>query len=404
MAVEVRPVEDLGELTAAVFAIGQYFGMTPTDERMQRFADQMTFERMHGAWADGTVVGGAGAFAFDLTVPGGALPTAGTTVVGVFPTHRRRGVLRSLMRAHLDAAHERGEPLAALWASEEAIYGRFGYGMASFCGEITLRREHTAFAESVDPRGTVRLVDPDEALEALPPVYDRVRAQWPGMFSRNRTWWENRQVADPEERRDGAGPKRWVVYERGGTVEGYASYRHKPGFTDGASSAELRIVEALGETPEAHRELWAYLLAVDLVATFKASLLPPDHPLFLLLASPRRMRYRAGDGIWVRLVDVGAALSGRTYAEDGAIVIEVADDFCPWNTGCWKLEGGVAARTDAPADLAVPVESLGSALLGGISFAQLHRAGRVDELREGAVARADSLFRWDRHPWCPEIF
>jgi predicted acetyltransferase len=116
------------------------------------------------------------------------------------------------------------------------------------------------------------------------------------------------------------------------------------------------------------------------------------------------MRYRAGDGIWVRLVDVGAALSGRTYADQGAIVFEVADDFCPWNTGRWKLEGGVAARTDEAADLAVPVESLGSALLGGISLAQLHRAGRVDELREGAVARADSLFRWDRHPWCPEIF
>ncbi|HEX6662835.1 MAG TPA: GNAT family N-acetyltransferase [Gaiellaceae bacterium] len=404
MAFEVRPVEDLDEFTAAIFAIGQYFGMTPTDDRMQRFADQMTFERMHGAWEDGALVGGAGAFAFDLTVPGGTLPTAGTTVVGVFPTHRRRGVLRSLMRAHLDAAHERREPLAALWASEEAIYGRFGYGMASFCGEITLRREHAAFADSVEPQGTVRLVDPDEALETLPPAYDRVRTQWPGMFSRNRMWWENRQVADPEERREGAGPKRWVVYERGGKVEGYASYRHKPGFTDGSSSAELRIVEALGETPEAHRELWSYLLAVDLVATFNASLLPPDHPLFLLLASPRRMRYRSGDGIWVRLVDVGEALSGRTYADDGAIVFEVTDDFCPWNAGRWKLESGEAVRTEAAADLAVPVESLGSALLGGISFAQLHRAGRVDELREGAVARADSLFRWDRHPWCPEIF
>ena len=126
MELEVRRVKDVAEFTGGIMAIGQYFGMVPTEERMQRFADLMTFERMHAAWADGTIVGGAGAFDFNLTVPGGELPTAGVTVVGVSPTHRRRGVLRALMRMQLDEAHERGDPLAALWASEETIYGRFG--------------------------------------------------------------------------------------------------------------------------------------------------------------------------------------------------------------------------------------------------------------------------------------
>ncbi|HLB19102.1 MAG TPA: GNAT family N-acetyltransferase, partial [Gaiellaceae bacterium] len=135
---DVRRVEDLDEFTGAVLAIGQYFGMVANEERMQRFTTLLPLDRMYGAWSNGAVVGGAGSFPFDLTVPGGALPTAGVTVVGVLPTHRRQGVLRAMMRAQLDDAHEHGEPLAALWASEESIYGRFGYGLASFCGEITL--------------------------------------------------------------------------------------------------------------------------------------------------------------------------------------------------------------------------------------------------------------------------
>jgi len=378
--------------------------MVPNEERMQRFTDLLPLERMHGAWSNGTIVGGAGAFAFNLTVPGGHLPTAGVSVVGVLPTYRRRGVLRSLMRAQLDDAHERGEPLAALWASEESIYGRFGYGVASFCGEITLAREYTAFAQPFEPEGTLRLIEPEEAQQLIPPVFERIRPEWPGMFSRSSVWWENRQIADHEERRDGAGPKRWVAYESDGSIEGYAAYRHKPGWEAGATIAELRVLEALGTSPEALRDLWAYLLAVDWVATVKSYLLPPDHPLFLLLATPRRMRYRMGDGIWVRLVDVGAALSGRSYPHDVSIVFDVADEFCPWNEGRWKLAGGRAERSKDAADLSLPVSSLGSALLGGVSFAALRRAGRVVELKAGAIEQADAIFRWDRHPWCPEIF
>jgi predicted acetyltransferase len=404
MSFDVRTVKDLDEFTSAILAIGQYFGMTPTEERMQRFLDLITAERMHAAWENGSVVGGAGAFAFDLSVPGGDLPTAGVTVVGVYPTHRRRGVLRSLMRGQLDAAHERGEPLAALWASEETIYGRFGYGLASFCGEIKLAHEYTSFALPFQPEGTIRFLEPDEALEALPPVYERVRALWPGMFSRDDLWWQDREIKDSEDRREGAGPKRWVAYERDSSIDAYAVYRHKPGWEEGSTVAELRVIEALAATPTAERDLWGYLLSIDWKATVQAYLLPPDHALFLLLATPRRLRYRMGDGLWVRLVDVGAALSARQYAADGSVVFEVHDEFCPWNEGHWKLEGGTAQRTDADAEIALSAQSLGSAYLGGVSFSSLGRAGRLEELKDGALMRADALFRWDRHPWCPEIF
>ena len=404
MSFDVRTVKDLDEFTSALLAIGQYFGMTPTEERMQRFLDQIGSERMHAAWENGTIVGGAGAFAFELSVPGGDLRTAGVTVVGVYPTHRRRGVLRSLMRAQLDAAHERGEPIAALWASEETIYGRYGYGLASFCGEIKLAHEYTSFALPFEPEGTIRFLEPDEAREVVPAVYERVRALWPGMFSRDDLWWEQRELNDPEDRREGAGPKRWVAYERDGAVDAYAAYRHKPGWDEGSTVAELRVVEALAATPTAERDLWGYLLSIDWKATVQASLLPPDHALFLLLATPRRLRYRMGDGLWVRLVDVGTALSGRQYAADESVVFEVHDEFCPWNEGRWKLEGGTAQRTEDDSDIELSVQSLGSAYLGGVSFAALARAGRAEELKDGALMRADALFRWDRHPWCPEIF
>jgi predicted acetyltransferase len=404
MAFDVRPVRNLEEFGAAFLAIGQYFGATVEEDRMQRWIDQLGLDRMHAALSNGEIVGGAAAFTFNMTVPGGDVPTAGVSVVGVYPTHRRRGILRALMRAQLDDVCERGEPMAALWASEETIYGRFGYGVAGFCGEIALAHEYTAFVDPVEPAGTLRFLERDGVLEALPPMFERIRSDWPGMFSRNDLWWEHREVEDPPERRDGAGPKRWIAYELDGSIEGFAVYRHKPEWEHGSTIAELRVLEALATSPAALRDLWGYLLAIDWKATVKSWLLPPDHPLFLLLASPRRLRYRLGDSLWVRLVDIGAALSSRRYSSEDSLVFEVTDDFCPWNEGRWKLEGGTATRTKERPDLRLPVQSLGSAFLGGLQFAALARAGRVEELRQGALARADGLFRWDRHPWCPQIF
>src|SRR3989442_6067919 len=138
--------------------------MVVQEDRMQRWVDQLGLERMHAAWSDDAIVGGAAAFMFNMTVPGGDLPTAGVSVVGVYPTHRRRGVLRSLMRAQLDDVHERGEPMAALWASEETIYGRFGYGVASWCGEIDIPREFSGFAQPFERSGRIRFVEAEEAL------------------------------------------------------------------------------------------------------------------------------------------------------------------------------------------------------------------------------------------------
>jgi len=400
----VRPCADLAEFDRAVMSIGQYFGQELDAERAERFARILPVERMHAAWEDGEIVGGAGAFPFPMSVPGGLVDCAGTTVVGVAPTHRRRGVLRAMMRAHLDDAHERSEPIAALWASEETIYGRFGYGIAAYAGEVTIPREHVDYVVARERVGRIRIVEPDEALEKFPALWEGLARTRPGVFIRSPDWWDLRTLADPPERRRGAGPKRFALLEIDGEPAGYALYRHKMEWREGVSSGEVRVVEAIAPEPAALAEVWRYLLDVDWIAGITSSLVPPDHPLFFVLAKARRMRYRMGDGLWVRLVDVGAALSRRTYPEDGELVLDVRDAFCPWNEGRWHLADGVAARTDASADLALDASTLGSAYLGGIRLAQLAQGGLVEELRPGAIERADGLFRHGLHPWCPEIF
>jgi predicted acetyltransferase len=391
------------ELRAGLSPIFHYFGRAPNEEAAESIGRLLPADRMHAAWEDGRVVGAAGAFPFELTVPGGRVRAAGVTLVGVLPTHRRRGVLRSMMRAQLDDVHERGEPVAYLWASEDQIYTRFGYGRASLQGEIDVSRAHAAFGAPLERRGRLRLVDKAEADDALPPIHERVAAETPGMFRRSADWWEGRLLSDPEWLRRGRGEMQRVLLELDGEPAGYALYRLNLSFGRGSSTGEVDVVEALGVDAQAVAELWRFLLDVDWMDRIKAPLLPIDHPLLLLFADPRRLRFTLVDGIMVRLVDVGTALAARHYAGDGAVVAEVRDAFCPWNEGRWRLGPG-GGRTDGEPELRLDVSALGSVYLGGFTFAELARAGRVEELVEGAIARADELFRTDWAPWCPEIF
>jgi predicted acetyltransferase len=406
MAWDVRPTRDLEEFKRAVGAIGHYFGGWPADdEAAQRFSSNLPLERMHAAFDGDRIVGGAGAFPFELTVPGGTVPCGGVTVVGVLPTHRRRGVLTAMMREQLEDIRDRGEPIAALWASEEVIYRRYGYGLASLSGEMGLPSGYAGLRQPPDERAAVRLVPLDASKDVIGPIYDRVRLLTPGMFARTDTWWETRNLSDPPERRQGGGEKNALVLELDGEPAGYALYRIHTKFESGAAAGHVDVIEALADGPVATRELWRVLLDMDWKATLKAYLLPIDHPLVHQLSYPRRMQLRIGDGLWVRLVDVGAALSSRAYAGEGPIVLEVEDAFLPENSGRWRLEGGKAERTDDDADVALDVGELGATYLGGFGFGQLARAGTVRELKEGGAARADAVFGVDApKPWCPEIF
>ena len=401
--VEVRPCSSTEELRDALAPINHYFGSESTPENAARFAQWVELERVVSAHVDGTVVGGAGSMSFDISVPGGAtIPAAGVTVVGVLPTHRRRGVLNAMMQALLDDSRARGDVIACLWASEGTIYGRYGYGLASRMGEMTLPAERTAFAEPFTPRAEVRMIDAEEAAAALPPLYEQMRAARPGLMSRTDDWWRTRRLHDDPARRQG-GPLTYALLSLDGAPAGYALYRVAQDWRGGSSAGTVRIVEAVAPTAEAARELWRWLLDFDWTSQFVAGLLPLDHPLFMLLAEPRRMEFTINEGIWSRIVDVEAALNARAFA-DGELVLDVVDPAVPANTGRFGVGPGGAARTDAEPDLRLGIASLGSVYLGGFRFVDLARALRLEELRPGAVERADAVFRTGAEPWCAEIF
>jgi predicted acetyltransferase len=403
---EVRACASLDEAREALRGISHYFGVENTPEDVERFVGWTEVDRLHAAWQDGRVVGGAGVFPFDLSVPGGAtVSSAGVTVVGVLPTHRRRGILRAMMRAQMDDVHARGEAVAWLWASESGIYARYGYGLGSLIGDVELPRGHASFAPALELRGSVRLVDEREALALIPPVHEAAMRRRPGMFRRTPSWWETRRLADDPARRRGRGLLNRAVLEVDGRPAAYALYRISSSFEFGASNASVDVVEALAADDRSLAEIWRFLLDIDWTAWVKADYLPPDHPLFLLLAEPRRLRYRVNEGVFVRLVDVGEALSARAYGRsDEALVLDVRDAFCEWNAGRWRIAGASVERTDAAADLSVDVTELGRIYLGGFTWRELHAALRIEEHATGAVERADRIFGSWPKPWCPEIF
>lgn len=406
MAEEIRQLaadehESLSHTLAAAFG-GEH---RPAEvERFQRLLPGRDF----GAFEDGNLVGVTTSHPLELSIPGGSLRAAGVTGVGVVPTHRRRGILTRLTRRQLEQLLESGEPLAFLWASEGGIYGRFGYGVASRNARANCERDRTVLREDGPPKGSVRLLTIEEARDELPDVYERVAVETPGFFVRAPVWWEWHRLYDPEHERDGGSPLFCAALELDGRLEGYALYRRHNRWEQGVSTGRLEVVEQMATSAVAVREIWRFLLGVDLVKSIQVALLPIDHPLFLLVTEPSRLRLSVGDGIWLRLVDVQKALSRRSYAAEEAITIDLADSFCAWNEGCYRIEaavdGAAVELTTTAPDLRLDVGDLASVFLGGFSFLELALAGRVVENTPGALQRADHMFRTDRAPWCPEVF
>jgi len=392
------------DFPAALHPIFHYFGRLPDAEWVERVSSLLPLERIHAVFDNGAVVGSASAFPFEIGIPGGFARAAGVTMVGVLPTHRRRGIFNTVMRAQLEDIHEQGESIAYLWASDDALYGRFGYGIASLSGNIEISRDRAAFHGQFEPRGRLRLVEVDEAVAPFSEIQRRVAAEHPGMFVRTEEWWRNRRLTDPEESRDGGGEMVRALLELDGRPAAYALYRLNFSADRGVPRGFTSVVEAMGDSDEATREIWRYLLDIDWMERVRAGLLPLDHELFLLLQEPRRLSFNLRDGLWVRLVDVETALAARSYKPGEAVVLQLADELCPWNDGAWEIGPDGVARTTRPAEISLNASALGSAYLGGFGFGQLARAGRVEQLVDGALERADALFRADRYPWCPEIF
>ncbi|MCV0403215.1 MAG: GNAT family N-acetyltransferase [Chloroflexi bacterium] len=406
MDIDVRPYD--GSARDFIAAAETAFGEHIRDDDAAAWEAMLELDRTLGTFDGDRLVGTAGAFSFDLTIPGGVLPAAGITMVGVQPTHRRKGALRRMMRMQLDDVHDRGEPLAILWASEGSIYQRFGYGLASLRARIGIQRDRAAFARPHLPAGSIRFVDVDEAKRLFPAVHDALLPDRPGFFGRTPAFWDSQVFYDPEHWRHGAGAAFHVVHEVDGVADGYARYRIRDEWDDSGPKSTLLVNEVLATNAVAHLDLWRYLLDVDLIGRIEAWNLPPDEPLMLAVLEPRRLGLALADGLWLRVVDVASALAGRRYRTDGGLTVQVQDAFCPWNEGRWSLrvEAGIpiVEPTDAAADIACDVSDVAAAYLGGFTFRQLSEAARVTELSPGGVARADALFATDRAPWCPRVF
>lgn len=354
------------------------------------------------------IVGTAGMLGLDMTLPGTVVPVAGVTVVGVAPTHRRQGIARAMMTRQLHDLHESSaESIAALWASEFGIYGRYGYGLATTCLSVSVPTAWSAFRPGVPfSAGRLRLADEATALPHMAQVYERVRRTRPGHYERNDGLWALRLLQHPA---DSTNPLQFVLLEAAdGTPEGYAIYTVRDAWVDDLPDGTLTVREAMATSPAGHAAVWRYLLDTDLMARAVHPRLAGDDALLHLLADPRRATPKWRDAMWVRLVDVDRALAARSYAREVDVVLDVADPVCPWNAGRWRLSGdetgAVCARTGDPAELRLSATELGAAFLGGTGLAAMAAGGLVEELRPGSLAVAGTAFSTARLPYCPMTF
>lgn len=318
----------------------------------------------------------------------------GLTMVAVHPTRRRRGVLRALMAAHLEAARAHGDPLSGLFASEATIYGRFGYGVAVESDSLTFTTSGARVADLI--RDEVdRLEDP---AEVVPDVY--ARALRPGMLARNPTWWDYRRFRERPDLRSGATPRRYVVCRRDGVATGYICYRQRFVMEAGAFAGAFEIDELVAVDARAEASLWHYVAHVSLYPTVKWWNAPRDTLAPWLLNDRRKLQSRRSDTLWLRIDDVARCLTARTYATDELLRIKVDDD-----THLLSVVGGrgkVIASSEAP-DIRVDRAALGSIYLGGVQPSTLARAGQVDG-SPAALAKADRMLASPIAPWCPEVF
>jgi len=363
-------------------------------------------DRTVAAFDGDAMVGTLGAFPFDITVPGdGTVPMAGTTIVTVSPTHRRRGVLSAMMRDHLADTINRDEPLAGLWASESSIYGRFGFGVATENEEIEIDR---TYASIEGDGGIVRLIDADEASRVFPAIYDDMRRRTPGMLTRTPSWWKIETFFDPEKRREGFTAQRYVLHETDGVPDGYAIYRQKGDWSDGFPNGTVKVGEVVAPSRAAHTGIWQFLTSIDLFPKITWWNMPVGDPLRWKVPDHRRIRRKRWDALHLRILDVPAALQARSYSIDGTIRFAVDDPFLPEIGGSFEMnvEAGIGRCRrveDGEGDIRLNTRELASLYLGAGDVDAMARAGLIRGDRDSLIMLG-RMFRGDITPWCEEMF
>lgn len=405
MAIEIRPITE-DEVSAFRRVIGRAFGgdAKNDEESLQRFKDQVELERTYAAFDDGTVVGTAATFSFEMALPGGTMTSmGGLTMVAVVPTHRRRGLLNQLMAAHFDDCVRRGELVAGLWASESSIYGRYGFGDACPVARVKYDSSKAGIPAAPD---TTRIVDVDEAEKAMKSVYARVVSSRPGQLARSEVWWQHRHLRDPEEWRQGGTERRYVVAYRNGEPVGYTTFRQKSKWDDGMPGGSITVGEVMGIDSDARLSLWCLVSSVDLFPMVEAWDVPIDWEFPNQVANPRALKRTVGDGQYMRVLDVAGALSARGYQVSDTLVVDVADPL-GITGGRYRLsaspDGSELAEVDVEPDVVLDITTLSRLFLGAPGAGSMARAGQITG-SEDAVRRFGRLMLNDPAPWCPEVY
>lgn len=414
MTIDVRPLLegdiDADDAFALILKVDlSAFDETAPAEAMDNIRARLELDRSLIAWDGTEAVGCSSVFSFVLSVPGGSLPVGGVTWVGVKPSHRRQGAMRGLLDLTHTTMYQAGrEPVAALWASQPGIYGRFGYGLASQCLSVVVQRAQGSLSRAPhDPTLRLRMIEPALDRADTQAVYDTVRALRPGMPTLTADWHTG-TVLDPKDERDGAGPLWTVVVESAEGVRGYARYAFKHDWSSGYADGTVMVRQIMATDPAAEAALWRFLIDFDLSGRVDAWNLPSDCPLPWWLDEPRHNKRQPHDQLYVRLIDVASALSGRGYASPVDVVVQLDDVHCPWNAGRWRLsadpDGATCTKTSDEPDLTMDVAMLGAAYLGGTTLDSLGAAGWVEERTPGALQVTSTAFSHRRAPWSPFVF
>jgi predicted acetyltransferase len=405
MPAEIRDIVP-DQLAALRRTVAIAFGQDPQPAEEERDRRLLEFGRNRGAFDGNRLVGSAGAYSLDLTVPGGTVATAGISNVTVLPSHRRQGLMRNMMTELLLDARLRGDVLAALWSSETQLYGRFGFGVAGVTTHLTIDRFPLLPHRLAPPPAPVVIIDSEEAKTVLPSLFDRKRREVPGMFARSSDWWELEVFADYPRHRQNASTYRYAVaLDSIGEAVGYVQYRTRGTWEGIGCEVTVGLEEMIALTPEAHSGLWSFLVNHDLIRKLRAWNISPGTALHHIFANFRESQ-KLNDGLWVRILDVEAALSARRYSVDGSLVIEVVDPIGN-RASRFRLEvmegvGACQASSQSP-DLMLDMEDLSAGYLGRPRFRHLQMLGRVGGGYQ-SCALADAMFDWQPQPWCQEVF
>ncbi|MCT2593553.1 GNAT family N-acetyltransferase [Streptomyces sp. N2-109] len=393
------------------------FHETPEEKTRKQHRDLLLRCERIGAYEGDRLVGLAAALPFQLSVPGGELPVAGLTFVSVAPTHRRRGVLTGLLDESARRCAVNGQPLSVLWASEAAIYGRFGFGPATGAYSVEIDSTRPLDLRLAPDERPLRLVAPDEAPALLAAAHSAQRAVRAGRIARDEHWWREEVLREEDEDYKELSPPRVVVLggdevpPGGGAPRpsGYAVYRTRGGNEELRTSGLVQVTELEADTPAVAASLWRYLVSIDLTGQVRAPGRPLDDPLLLFAADRDQVRVTdQSPALWLRLTDPATALTARSWAAPVDVVLEVTDVRLPANAGRFRLTAGPAGATYRPtsdaAELALDIRELGACYLGGAELTRMVLAGLVTEHSPGAAARLDAALRTTYLPHATDGF